>query len=72
MLDKLIAYLPLLLAIIGAASVAAKALKPAVEMTKNKWDNKIVAAIVKVADFILKALDGVALNPKVPDAKVNK
>ena len=61
MLSKIMEYLPLVLEVIGVASVAAAAARPIVERTKNKWDNKIVNAIGLVHSFLSK----LALNPKV-------
>ncbi len=64
MMDNLPLYAMYAMAIVGAASAAAKVLKPLVEWTKNTWDNKLVNGITWVADKLLPLLDGVALNPK--------
>lgn len=57
MLDKIMVYLPVALTVIGAASVAVKAIAP---LTKTKVDDKLGGALTKLVNLLGK----LALNPK--------
>ncbi len=57
MLSKIVEYIPMALAIIGAASVAVKTIAP---LTDTKFDDKLGGWLTKISDLISK----VALNPK--------
>lgn len=57
MIDKLLEYLPTALAIVGAASVAVRAIAP---ITATKLDDKLAGVISKVHSLLSK----LALNPK--------